>query len=154
SVAAEDSQTLYRLTASGTSETVGSGGKPVWACGKLWWYDNGVIRSTGGDQVPAVEGSDWFLPLNFGGSEAVLFRGTSEDSDNTTLYLSVKDGSWGQLIPLLEAEGYLGDVSASVSSKSGKLLILANQQTITVEKDATGNDIYQVERADLMYYEV
>lgn len=154
SVAAEDSQTLYRLTGSDTSEAVGSGCKPVFACGKLWWYDNGVIRSTGGDQVPAVEGSDWFLPLNFGGSEAVLFRGTSEDSDNTTLYLSVKDGSWGQLIPLLEAEGYLSDVSASVSSKSGKLLILANQQTITVEKDATGNDIYQVERADLMYYEV
>lgn len=145
SVATEDSQTLYRLTASG-SETVGSGGKPVWACGKLWWYDNGVIRSTGGDQVPAVEGSDWFLPLNFGGSEAVLFRGTSEDSDNTTLYLSVKDGSWGQLIPLLEAEGYLGDVSASVSSKSGKLLILANQQTM-------GTD-YEITQADLMYYEV
>lgn len=146
SVAAEDSQTLYRLTASGTSETVGSGGKPVWACGKLWWYDNGVIRSTGGDQVPAVEGSDWFLPLNFGGSEAVLFRGTSEDSDNTTLYLSVKDGSWGQLIPLLEAEGYLGDVSASVSSKSGKLLILANQQTMGAD--------YEITQADLMYYEV
>ena len=145
SVATEDSQTLYRLTASG-SETVGSGGKPVWACGKLWWYDNGVIRSTGGDQVPAVEGSDWFLPLNFGGSEAVLFRGTSEGSDNTTLYLSVKDGSWGQLIPLLEAEGYLGDVSASVSSKSGKLLILANQQTM-------GTD-YEITQADLMYYEV
>ena len=154
SVATAESQTLYCLTGSGTSETVGSGCKPVWACGKLWWYDGGVVRSTGGDQVPAVEGSDWFLPLNFGGSEAVLFRGTSEDSDNTTLYLSVKDGAWGQLIPLLEAEGYLGDVSASVSSKSGKLLILANQQTITVEKDATGNDIYQVERADLMYYEV
>lgn len=148
SVATAENQTLYRLTASG-SEMVGSGGKPVFACGKLWWYDNGVIRSTGGDQVPAVEGSDWFLPLNFGGSEAVLFRGASEDSSNTTLYLSVKDGSWGQLIPLLEAEGYLGDVSAAVSSKSGKLLILANQQTITVE-----NDIYQVEQADLMYYEV
>ena len=149
SVATAESQTLFRLTGSGTSETVGSGCKPVFACGKLWWYDNGVIRSTGGDQVPAVEGSDWFLPLSFGGSEAVLFRGASEDSSNTTLYLSVKDGSWGQLIPLLEAEGYLGDVSAAVSSKSGKLLILANQQTITVE-----NDIYQVEQADLMYYEV
>lgn len=146
SVAAEDSQTLYRLTGSDTSEAVGSGCKPVFACGKLWWYDNGVIRSTGGDQVPAVEGSDWFLPLNFGGSEAVLFRGTSEDSDNTTLYLSVKDGSWGQLIPLLEAEGYLGDVSASVSSKSGKLLILANQQTMGAD--------YEITQADLMYYEV
>ncbi|MGN8897969.1 leucine-rich repeat protein [Flavonifractor sp. HCP28S3_F3] len=145
SVGTEEGQTLYRLTASG-AETVGSGGKPVSACGKLWWYDNGVVRSTSGDQVPAVEGSDWFLPLNFGGKEAVLFRGTTEDSSSTTLYLSVRDGGWGQLIPLLEADGYLSDVSAAVSDKNGKLLILANRQIM-------GED-YDITQADLMYYEV
>lgn len=147
SVGTEEGQTLYRLTASGSgSETVGSGGKPVFACGKLWWYDNGVVRSTGGDQVPAVEGSDWFLPLNFGGKEAVLFRGTTEDSSSTTLYLSVRDGGWGQLLPLLEADGYLSDVSAAVSAKNGKLHILANRQIM-------GED-YDITQADLMYYEV
>ena len=145
SVGTKDGQNLYRLTASG-SETVGSGGKPVSACGKLWWYDNGVVRSTGGDQVPAVEGSDWFLPLNFGGKEAVLFRGTTEDSSSTTLYLSVRDGGWGHLLPLLEADGYLSDVSAAVSAKSGKLAILANRQIM-------GED-YDITQADLMYYEV
>lgn len=93
-----------------------------------------------------MEGSDWFLPLNFGGKEAVLFRGTTEDSSSTTLYLSVRDGGWGQLLPLLEADGYLSDVSAAVSAKSGKLAILANRQIMGEEYDIT--------QADLMYYEV
>lgn len=145
SVSREGAQSLYRLTASGGSQRMGDGGKPVWACDRLWWYDGGMVRSTAGDAVPTLAGSDWFLPLEFGGRQAVLFRGGREDG-GTILSLSLKDGDWQQPIPLLETEEYLSDVSASASAQTGKLAILANRQTM--------GEGYEITQADLVYWQV
>jgi len=131
-------------TADGTQTCLGSGSKPIYAEGKLWWYDSGVIRSDAGDAVPGAVGSDRFQVLTVGGMTAVLTTAKNE-AGSWTVYASYNNGGWTQPAPLLETENFLGAVTAA-GDETGVIHVMTNRQTLT--------ENYTVEQADLLYHAI
>ncbi len=135
--------TIYTVLPDGTAGTSYIGTKPTYVGSVLWYYHDGMVCSTAGDRVPAVEGSDWFVPVSGSGMTALVFHDRDE-AGNTVVKASYRqEDGWTPLVTLIQANGVLRGLAAEMLP-DGKLAVMG-----CLPYDSNG-----VEMADMMYYSV
>lgn len=137
---------IDRTTGSSYTMAAQDASKPVQAGGKIWWYAGGTLMSQTGynnpvEEAPAVEGSDWFLPVeNPDGTVTTVLFHTHDQNGNSVISASFYEEDWCEPIPVLEAGCILTDISAA--GFTGNVIeILASRITLDEDYRATSGDL-------------